>query len=94
VVFLAVRIRLKKVGRRHQPAYRIAATDSRRNRDSIVIEELGSFNPLSRDETQAVHLHRDRILYWLGVGAQPSVTVRRILEKQGVLEPVSRKDQK
>ena len=82
---MAVRIRLKRVGRRHRPAYRVAAFDSRRPRGSKVIEELGSFNPLARDEQEQVSLNRERIQYWLGVGAKPTGTVRRILEKQGVL---------
>jgi small subunit ribosomal protein S16 len=58
--------------------------DSRRARDSKVIEELGSYDPLNRDEDRQVVLKRDRIEYWLSVGAQPSDTVRRILDKRGV----------
>jgi small subunit ribosomal protein S16 len=82
---VAVRIRLKRVGRRHRPAFRLAATDRRRARDSRVIEELGSYNPVEPNEDQQVLLKGDRIKYWLSVGAQPSDTVRRLLEKQGIL---------
>ncbi len=80
-----VRIRLKRVGRRHRPAYRVAAFDRRSARDSKVLEELGSFDPLNPAEDKQVVLKRERIEYWLSVGAQPSDTVRRLLVKQGVL---------
>ena len=81
---MAVRIRLKRVGRRHRPSYRLAAMDSRQARDSRVIEELGSYDPVTPDEGRQVVLKRERIEYWLSVGAQPSDTVRRILQKQGI----------
>ncbi len=82
---VAVRIRLKRVGRRHRPAYRLAAIDRRRARGSRVLEELGSFDPLEANEERQVVLKRERIEHWLGVGAQPSETVRRLLEKNGIL---------
>ncbi|MCH7808475.1 MAG: 30S ribosomal protein S16 [Planctomycetes bacterium] len=85
-----VRIRLKRVGRRHRPAYRLAAVDSRRPRDSRVIEELGSYDPINAVEEKQVVLKRERIEYWLSVGAQPSDTVRQILQKHGVLEKKGR----
>lgn len=81
---MSVRIRLKRVGRRHRAAYRVAAVDRRRARDSKVIEELGSFDPLDPREEFAVRLNRERIEYWLSVGAQPSDTVRRLLQKNGI----------
>jgi len=81
---MAVRIRLKRVGRRHRPAYRVTVVDGRRARDSKVIEELGSYDPLKPQEDQQVVLKKERIEYWLGVGAQPSDTVRALLKKQGV----------
>ncbi|MFQ5591110.1 MAG: 30S ribosomal protein S16 [Phycisphaerae bacterium] len=82
---MAVRLRLKRIGRRHHPVYRLAALDRRRARDSKVIEELGSYDPLNSDADRQVVLNRERIEYWLSVGAQPSDTVRRILEKQGII---------
>ncbi len=82
---MAVRIRLKKVGRRHRQSYRLAAVDGRRPRDSKVIEELGSYNPLRDREELQVSINRERIEYWLSVGAQPSETVRSLLKKQGIL---------
>ena len=81
---MAVRIRLKRVGRRHRPAYRVTAVDSRAARDSKVIEELGWYDPLKAQEDQQVELKRERIEYWLSVGAQPSDTVRALLKKRGV----------
>ena len=82
---MAVRIRLKRIGRRHVPVYRVVSVDGRRARDSRVLEELGSYDPTCRQEDGQVTLKRDRIEYWLGVGAQPSDTVRRLLEKNGIL---------
>ena len=81
---MAVRIKLKRFGRRHQPHYRLTAVDHRKDRNSDVIEELGIYDPINRKEDQQVILKRDRIEYWLGVGAQPTDTVRRILEKNGL----------
>jgi small subunit ribosomal protein S16 len=81
---MAVRIRLKRVGRRHRPAYRVTAVDSRRARDSKVIEELGWYDPLKPQEDQQIELKKERIEYWLSVGAQPSDTVRALLKKQSV----------
>lgn len=81
---MAVRLRLKRVGRRHRPAYRLAAMDSRRSRDSKVIEELGHYDPINPQPEKQVLLKRDRVEYWLGVGAQPSPTVLSLLNKQGI----------
>jgi len=87
---VAVRIRLKRVGRRHRPFYRVAVVDGRRARDSKVIEEVGTYQPIVPSEEQQVSIKRDRIEYWLGVGAQPSDTVRRLLVKNGI-EAAARK---
>ena len=76
-----VRIRLKRLGRRHRPFYRIAAVDQRRARDSKVLEELGLYDPAHPNPDLRVKLDQERIGYWLSVGAQPSDTVRRLLEK-------------
>ena len=90
IVPMAVRIKLKRFGRRHQPHFRFTAVDRRRSRNSRVIEELGSYNPISRKEDQQVSINRERIEYWLSVGAQPTDTVRRILEKQGLMSAPAR----
>jgi small subunit ribosomal protein S16 len=59
--------------------------DSRRARDSRVIEELGSYQPVEPKDENQITLKRERIEYWLSVGAKPTDTVRRLLVKQGVL---------
>lgn len=83
---MAVRIKLKRFGRRHQPHYRLTAVDHRKDRNSDVIEELGIYDPINRKEDQQVILKRERIEYWLGVGALPTETVRRIFEKNGLVQ--------
>jgi small subunit ribosomal protein S16 len=82
-----VRLRMKSMGRRHRPFFRICAIDSRKPRDGRSIEELGHYDPMSRNaETQTV-LNVDRIRYWLGVGAQPSEKVQALLNRHGVKKP-------
>ena len=83
---MAVRLRLKRLGRRHRPFYRVAAMDSRNARDGRVIEELGCYDPIAKDPDQQVTLKRERIEYWLSVGAQPSDTVRNLLKRQGIVQ--------
>lgn len=81
---MAVRIRLKRVGRKHLPVYRVAAMDGRRARDSKVIEELGSYDPRNAQAEKQAILNKERIEYWLSVGAQPSDTVADLLRKHGI----------
>ncbi len=78
-----VRIRLRRVGRKKQPSYRVVVADSRSPRDGRYIEVIGFYNPRTQPATMTVK--EDRALYWLGVGAQPSDAVRRILDKVGTL---------
>ena len=78
---MAVRLRLKRFGRRHRPSYRVAAMDVRAQRDGRVIEELGFYDPVARDEAKQLVLKQERIDYWLSVGAQPTDTVRRLIER-------------
>ncbi|MDP6602186.1 MAG: 30S ribosomal protein S16 [Phycisphaerales bacterium] len=82
-------LRLKRLGRRHRPFYRVNAMDRRAPRDGRVIEELGWFDPIAPEDKQ-VSLKEDRINYWLSVGAQPSRTVASLLKKNGI-EPTSGK---
>ncbi len=79
---MAVRIRLKRFGRRHKSFYRVAAVDSRRPRDGRVIEELGWYDPEAKDVDKQVSLKNERIQYWLSVGAQPSDTVAMLIKRQ------------
>src|SRR3954463_16611826 len=69
---VAVRIRMKMMGRKHRHYFRIVAIDSRQPRDGRVIEELGSYDPMVKNTDERVKLRPDRIKYWLGVGAKPS----------------------
>lgn len=82
---MAVRLRLKRFGRRHRSFYRLGAMDSRAPRDGKVIEELGWYDPQAAEADKQVSLNRERIEYWLSVGAQPSDTVRDLLKRQGIV---------
>ena len=78
---MAVRIRMKKMGRKHRPFFRICVVDSRKPRDGKTIEELGYYDPMVRDKSERVKLNMDRIEYWLSVGAQPSDKVAVLIKK-------------
>ena len=82
---MAVKLRLKRTGRRHLPCYRLNAIDSRAPRDGRAIEELGLYDPLQKDPDKQINFKRDRIEYWLSVGAVPSETVANLLETAGIL---------
>jgi small subunit ribosomal protein S16 len=73
-----VALRLTRIGAKKKPSYRLVAIDSRRARDSKTIEILGHYNP--RPDPIEIDLKRERIEYWLGVGAQPSDTVQRLIK--------------
>lgn len=88
---MAVRIRLKRTGRRNRPFYRLAAMDAREARGGTVIEELGLYDPLVKNQAQQLRVNRDRIEYWLGVGAQPTDTVRSLLKRSGIGLPRAQK---
>ena len=78
---MAVRIRMKKMGRKHRPFFRIVAIDSRQPRDGRVIEELGTYDPLVRTVDDTTTLNPERIKYWMSVGAKPSENVAVLLKK-------------
>lgn len=80
---MAVRIRMKRMGRTHRPFYRICATDSRSPRDGRVIEELGFYDPMVKETDARAILNGERVEYWLGVGAQPSDKVKVLIKKYG-----------
>ena len=80
---MAVRLRLKKMGRKHRPFYRICAMDARAPRDGKAIEELGYYDPMVKDANARAVLKAERIDYWLGVGALPSEKVRVLIKKYG-----------
>ena len=79
---MAVVIRLKRTGANKRPSYRIVVTDTRNPRDGRFIEEIGTYDP--KKNPPLMILKKERAEYWLGVGAQPSPTVKSILKKQGV----------
>ncbi|HTE06399.1 MAG TPA: 30S ribosomal protein S16 [Planctomycetota bacterium] len=81
---MAARIRLKRIGRKNRPAYRICVFDARTRRDGAPIEELGSYNPQGKSIDDKVVLDKVRALHWLSVGAQPSDTVASFFRKLGV----------
>ena len=79
-----LRIRLKRIGRKKQPAYRIVVADSRAPRDGRPVQEIGHYNRLTNPPE--VVIDGERALYWVGQGAQPSEAVNRILVSQGLLQ--------
>jgi small subunit ribosomal protein S16 len=78
---VAVRIRMKMMGRKHRPYFRIVAIDHRQPRDGRIVEELGSYDPMIRNTDERVKLKPDRIKYWISVGAKPSERVATLLKK-------------
>ncbi|HEX7447561.1 MAG TPA: 30S ribosomal protein S16 [Pirellulales bacterium] len=80
---MSVKIRMKKMGRKHRPFFRICATDSRSPRDGKVLEELGTYDPMIADTDARVTLNNERLKYWLSVGAQPSDNVKVFIKKYG-----------
>lgn len=78
---MAVRIRLKKMGRKHRAYFRIVAIDHRQPRDGRVIEELGSYDPMVKNTDDRVKFKPDRVKYWMSVGAQPSEHVAVFIKK-------------
>ena len=79
-----VKIRLRRVGRKHQPIYRVVAADSRSPRDGKFIEIIGHYNPLTDPAT--FDINEEKALKWLTHGAQPTDTVRSLLHKSGILD--------
>jgi small subunit ribosomal protein S16 len=80
---VAVRIRLKKMGRKARPFFRMCAVDARAPRDGKVIEELGYYDPMVRETDARAILNVERIDYWLGVGAQPTDKAGVLIKKYG-----------
>src|SRR5918993_3111558 len=83
-----VRLRMKSLGRRHRPFFRICAMDLRSPRDGRAIEELGHHDPMVRNVDARTVLNKSRIRYWLSVGAQPSEKVQALLKRHGVKKPL------
>ncbi len=81
---MAVKLRMKRMGRTNGPFYRLNAMDSRSPRDGRVIEELGYYDPRNKDKDKQFKANLDRCRYWLDVGAVPSETVSSLLKKNGL----------
>ena len=79
-----VKIRLRRVGAKHKPSYRLVVADSRAPRDGAFIAIIGHYNPLTEPET--VVIDEEKALHWLGQGAQPTATATRLLSKLGIME--------
>ncbi len=77
-----VRIRLRRQGAKKQPTYRVVVADQHSARDGRIIENIGYYDPRSEPET--INIDAERARYWLGVGAQPSESVARLLKAAGV----------
>jgi small subunit ribosomal protein S16 len=80
---MAVRIRLRKMGAKKRPSYRIVVADSRSPRDGRVIEEIGFYNPIS--DPADLQVDAEKAKKWLATGAQPSDTVKSLLKSQGII---------
>ena len=80
---MSVRLRMKKMGRKHQPFFRVVAVDQRAARDGKVIEYLGHYDPMLNETDARAALKAERIDYWLSVGAQPSEKVGVLIKKYG-----------
>ena len=81
---MAVKLRLKRMGRANAAFFRLSAIDSRKPRDGRVIEELGYYDPRNKDQSKQFVAKLDRCRHWLDVGAVPSETVSSLLKKSGV----------
>jgi small subunit ribosomal protein S16 len=74
-------IKLQRIGKKHQPSYRLVVAPARSKMAGPPVEDLGSYHPA----TKATSFKKERISYWLGVGAQPTLTVHNLLVSQGVV---------
>jgi small subunit ribosomal protein S16 len=83
-----VRIRLSRTGKKKQASYRVVVADSKSPRDGRIVERIGFYNPMP--DPAEYRINEERALHWLSVGAQPSDAVRRLLEKQGTYDRLTR----
>jgi small subunit ribosomal protein S16 len=83
---MAVKIRLKRMGAKKAPFYRVVVSDSRSPRDGRFIEEIGTYNPVT--QPAQINIDEEKAIKWLQTGAQPSDTVRNLFSKTGILKKV------
>jgi small subunit ribosomal protein S16 len=81
---MAVKIRLRRMGAKKSPFYRIVVADSHMARDGRFVEEVGTYDPLQNPSK--VVLKKERVSYWIGKGAQPTDTVKRLLLNEGIID--------
>lgn len=81
---MAVKIRMKRMGSKRRPFYRLVVADSRSSRDGRIIEQIGTYNPVSKDKD--LNIDEELALKWLGNGAQPSDTVRNLFSQEGIMQ--------
>ena len=81
---MAVKLRLKRMGSKQKPFYRIVAADSRSPRDGRFIETVGTYNPIK--DKSATTINEERVMYWLNNGAEPTDTVRSILSDAKIMK--------
>jgi small subunit ribosomal protein S16 len=74
-------IKLQRIGKKHQPSYRLVVAEKRSKMIAPPVEDLGSYNP----STKSLVLNKERVSYWMKAGAQPTVTTHNLLVKEGVL---------
>lgn len=79
---MAVKLRLRRMGKKNQPIYKMVAADSRSPRNGKFLEAVGFYNPLTNPHT--LELKEDRVMYWLNVGAEPTHTVKSLLRQKGL----------
>ncbi len=75
-------IKLQRIGKKHQPSYRVVVAEKKSKMAAPPVEDLGSYST----ETKKAHLNPERVSYWLGVGAQPTMTIHNLLVKEGILK--------
>jgi len=78
---MAARIRLKRLGRRNLPFYRVGVFDARSPRDGRTVEEIGTYDPHGETLKQKINIKEDRLAYWLSVGAQPTDGVKKLIKQ-------------
>ena len=89
---MAVKLRLKRMGSKQKPFYRVVAADSRSPRDGRFIETVGTYDPVKKEES--ITIDEEKALKWLNNGAEPTDTVKNILVKSGVWSKYKNKSEK
>jgi small subunit ribosomal protein S16 len=87
---MAATMRLKRIGAKKRPFYRVVVTDSESPRDGRFVEEVGTYDPAP--DPPAIQFHVERVRYWLDRGVKPSDTVRSLLKREGLWGPSARED--